>query len=239
MTDLQDIRSRLRDDVRRSSSSDDGGKRYTLVFATCGIVIGFALFMFVPRFFQSGTTAIVHDVSATRPAEVHPAEGRYAGKSPDEIAVLADQVCAQRNPGREGKPLRLADQAAEFLNADGMKRINEQMFCLLSEGPTRYCSPAQQRMIAGELTLYFHGIEQANRQFGALRGAEAPKGVEEVMPDLRVIAALETRVRDGEIPAATRDMISGESPRWVRDRLVRIESRLSLCPAKPWWQVWK
>ena len=236
MTDLQDIRSRLRDDVRRGSASENGGKNYTLVFAACGVVIGFALFLFVPRFFQQSSTALMRDISLTRPSEARPAEGgRYAGRSPDEVAVLADQACTQR----QGKPPRLADQAAEFLNADGMKRINEQVYCLLSEGPTRYCSPAQQRMVAGELTLYFHGIEQANRQFGTLRGADPRKGVEEVMPDLRVISALEALVRDGEIPGAIRDMISGEAPRWVRDRLVKIEPRLSLCPAKPWWAIWK
>jgi hypothetical protein len=244
MTDLQDIRSRLRDDVRRGSSSDEGAsKNYTLVFATCGLVIGFALFMFVPRFFQSHDTAIMHDISAARPAAetgARPPEGRYTGKSPDEIATLADEVCAQRGPAqRVGKPPRLADMAGDFLNADGMKRINEQIHCLLTEGPMRFCSATQQRMIVGELTLYFHGIEQANRQYGTLRGASARTGVEEIIPESRVIMALEARLRDGELTSANRDMISGEAPRWVRDRLVKIEPRQSICPQKPWWAIWK
>ena len=246
MTDLHDIRARLRDDARRGPSSDEsGGRKYTLVFATCGLVIGFALFIFVPRFFQTRETAIIRDVSVTRPATETgarpPDAGRYAGRSPDEIAVLADEVCAQQGPARAtGKPPRLADTGADFLNADGMKRINEQMHCLLTEGPMRFCSAAQQRMVVGELTLYFHGVDQANRQFGALRGAAARTGVrQEITPDLGVLAALEGRLRDGQLTSANRDMISGEAPRWVRDRLVKIEPKQSLCPVKPWWQIWK
>ena len=246
MTDLQDIRSRLRDDVRRGASPDEGGGRnYTLVFAICGAVIGFALFLFVPRFLQAPSSAIVRDVGVTRPAAepgVRPPDGgRYAGKSPDEIAVLADEVCSLRGPARPGgKVPRLSDATADFLNPDGMKRINEQMHCLLTEGPMRYCSPAQQRMIVGELALYFHGIDQANRQFGALRGSETRKSVgDEIAPEPRVIMALEARLRDGQLTTANRDMISGEAPRWVRDRLVKIEPHQSLCPAKPWWAVWR
>ena len=239
MTDLQDIRSRLRDDIRRSPASEDRGRNYTIVFATCGVVIGFALFMFVPRFFQTRETAVIRDVSVSQPADARVADGgRYAGKAPDEIGALADEVCAQHSPGQLGKAPRLADAAADFLNADGMKRINEQVQCLLTEGPMRFCSAAQQRMIVGEITLYFHGIDQANRQFGALRGADTRKGMDEIVPDPRVITALEARLRDGLLTTANRDMLSGEAPRWVRDRLVKIEPRQSLCPAKPWWQVW-
>ncbi len=246
MTDLQDIRSRLRDDVRRGAPSDEGGGgRYTLIFAICGVVIGFALFLFVPRFFQAPNSAIMRDISVARPAAetgIRPPDGgRYAGKSPDEIAVLADEVCASTAPRvLGGKVPRPSDAAADFLNADGMKRINEQMHCLLTEGPMRFCSPAQQRMIVGEIALYFHGIDQANRQFGALRGSETRKGVgEEIAPEPRVVMALEARLRDGQLTTANRDMISGEAPRWVRDRLVKIEPHQSLCPAKPWWAIWR
>jgi hypothetical protein len=241
MTDLQDLRSRLSEDVRRGSSSDEGGgKNYTLVFAACGIVIGFALFMFVPRFFQSRDTAIMRDIGGRVDTRITDG-GRYTGKSPDDTASLADEVCALRAPGRQpGKPPRLGDSAADFLTPDGMKRIHEQMSCLISEGPMRFCLPAQRRMIVGELTLYFRGIENANRAFGAIRGSEARKSIsDDVNPDPRVLAALEARLRDGQLTTANRDVLSSEAPRWVRDRLVKIEPRQSLCPEKPWWAVWR
>jgi hypothetical protein len=240
MTDLQDLRSRLRDDVRRgSSTSEDGaGKSYALVFATCGIVIGFALFMFVPRFFQTSGTAVVRVESPVKPGEVP----RYAGRSFDEAGVIADNVCAQKvRPGQPVKPPRITqDQMPEFLNIEGVKRAGEQMNCLLTEAPQRYCSVAQRKMIVGELTLYFRGIELANKS-GALRGSEprSPGGAD-VSPDPRVLAALEARLRDGHLTMANRDVISSEAPRWVRDRLVKIEPRkVSLCPENPWWAVWK
>src|ERR1043166_3910198 len=147
MTDLQDLRSKLREDVRRGSSSDEGGgKNYTLVFAGCGLVIGFALFIFVPRFFQTGTTAVMRDVGAVRVDTRITDGGRYTGKSPEAAASLADEVCALRVAGRQpGKPPRLGDSAADFLTPDGMKRVHEQMNCLLTEGPARFCSPGQRK----------------------------------------------------------------------------------------------
>jgi hypothetical protein len=242
MTDLQDLRSKLREDVRRGSSSDEGGGRnYTLVFAGCGIVIGFALFVFVPRFFQTGGTATVRDVGAIRVDTRITDGGRYTGKSPDDAATLADEICAVRAPGRvPGKPPRLGESAADFLTPDGMKRIHEQMACLLAEGPMRFCAPSQRKMIVNEITLYFRGIENANRAFGVIRGNEARKSIsDDVHPDPRVLAALETRLRDGQLTVANRDVLSGEAPRWVRDRLVKIEPRQSLCPEKPWWAIWR
>jgi hypothetical protein len=247
MTDLQDLRSRLRDDVRRGSSSDEGGSstKYILVIAVCGIVIGFALFLFVPRFLQSRDTAIMRDISLSRGTETgaRTTDGsRYAGKNPDEVAIVADEVCAARVPARQpGKAPRLGEAAADFLTPEGMKRVNEQMQCLLTEGPMRFCSPSQRRMIIGELALYFRGIETANRAFGAIRGSEARKSVvEDVAPDPRVLIALEARLRDGQLTTANRDVLSSEAPRWVRDRLVKIEPRhQSLCPEKPWWAIWR
>jgi hypothetical protein len=243
MTDLQDLRSRLREDVRRGSSSNEGGtKNYMLIIAICGIVIGFALFLFVPRFFQSRDTAVVRDVGASRVDTRITDGGRYTGKSPDDAATLADEVCALRVPGRQpGKPPRLGDSAADFLTPEGMKRVHEQMNCLITEGPMRFCSPSQRKMIVNELTLYFRGIENANRAFGVIRGNEARKSIsDDVPPDPRVLAALESRLRDGQLTAANRDVLSSEAPRWVRDRLVKIEPRQqSLCPEKPWWAVWR
>jgi hypothetical protein len=243
MTDLQDLRSKLREDVRQVSSSDEGGGRnYTLIFATCGLVIGFALYMFVPRFLQSRDTAIVRDIGVNRIDTRITDGGRYTGKAPDAAATIADEVCALRVPGRQpGRPPRLGDSAADFLVPEGMKRIHEQMNCLLSEGPARFCSPSQRKMIVNEITLYFRGIENANRAFGAIRGTEARKSIsDDVNPDPRVLAALEARLRDGQLTTANRDVLSSEAPRWVRDRLVKIEPRhQSLCPEKPWWAIWR
>jgi hypothetical protein len=107
----------------------------------------------------------------------------------------------------------------------------------------RFCNNAQRKMIVNELTLYFRGIENANRAFGVIRGngAEGRKSIsDDINPDPRVIAALEARIRDGQLTVANRDVISSEAPRWLRDRLVKIEPRAqSLCPEKPWWAVWK
>jgi hypothetical protein len=243
MTDLQDLRSRLREDVRRGSSSDEGNSgKYTLVILACGAVIGFALFMFVPRFFQTGGTATVRDVGAIRIDTRITDGGRYTGKSPEDAATLADEVCAVRAPGKvPGKPPRLGDSAADFLIPEGMKRVHEQMACLVSEGPMRFCSTSQRKMIVNELTLYFRGIESANRAFGVIRGNEARKSIsDDINPDPRVLAALEARIRDGQLTGANRDVLSSEAPRWVRDRLVKVEPRpQSLCPEKPWWAIWR
>jgi hypothetical protein len=242
MTDLQDLRSKLREDVRRGGSADDGNSgKYTLVMIGCAGVIGFALFMFVPRFFQTGGTATVRDVGAIRVDTRITDGGRYTGKSPEDAAALADEVCAVRAPGKvPGKPPRLGDSAADFLTPEGMKRVHEQMTCLMTEGPMRFCSTGQRKMIVNEITLYFRGIETANRAFGVIRGSETRKSIsDDVHPDPRVLAALEARLRDGQLTAANRDVLSSEAPRWVRDRLVKIEPRQSLCPEKPWWAVWR
>ena len=243
MTDLQDLRSRLREDVRRVPTSDEGGgRKHIIVFATCGLVIGFALYIFVPRFFQVRDTAIMRDISVGRTDTRITDGGRYTGKSPDDAAALADEVCAVRVPGRQpGRPPRLGDAAADFLVPEGMKRIHEQMNCLLTEGPVRFCSPSQRKMVVNEITLYFRGIESANRAFGAIRGNETRKSIsDDVNPDPRVLAALEARLRDGQLTTANRDVLSSEAPRWVRDRLVKIEPRhQSLCPEKPWWAIWR
>src|SRR5262249_42197725 len=131
MTDLQDIRSRLRDDVRRgSSSSDEGGSgNYTLIIIGCGLIIGFALFMFGPRFFQSGGgTATMRDVGNVRVDTRITDGGRYTGKSPEDAATLADEVCAVRAPGKvPGKPPRLGDAGPDFLTPEGIKRVHDQM----------------------------------------------------------------------------------------------------------------
>jgi hypothetical protein len=242
MTDLQDIRSRLRDDVRRGSSSDEGGGKYMLVIVGCGLIIGFALFMFVPRFFQSGSgTAAVHDIGSVRIDTRLTDGGRYSGKSPEDAAALADEVCAIRTPGRvPGKPSRLGDAGTDFLTPEGIKRIHDQMSCLITEGPMRFCLNAQRKMVVNELTLYFQGIESANRAFGVIRGNTGRKSIsDDINPDPRVLAGLEARLHDGQLTVANRDMLSGEAPRWVRDRLVKIVPRQNLCPEKPWWAVWK
>jgi hypothetical protein len=243
MTDLHDLRSRLRDDVRRGPSPEDGGsgKSYGLIFATCGLVIGFALVMFVPRFFfQSSGTATVRDVGAPRPGvETKAPENavsptRYAGKNADQIGLIADDVCAQRV--QTAKAPRLAGEPlTDFLNADGLKRVNDQITCLLTEAPARYCSNAQRRMIVEEITIYFRGIELANKS-GAVKGPDGRT----VVPDSRILSAIEARLRDGQLTSANRDALSADAPRWVRDRLVKIEPhKATLCPEKPWWQVWK
>jgi hypothetical protein len=244
MTDLHDIRSRLREDVRRgSSSSDDSGSgKYTVAIVVGGLVIGFALFLFVPRFFQSTGSAMMRDISVGHADTRITDGGRYTGKSPEDAATLADEVCAARTPGKvPGKPPRLGDAGSDFLTPDGMKRVHEQMTCLITEGPMRFCNNAQRKMIVNELTLYFRGIESANRAFGVIRGNEARKSIsDDINPDPRVLAALETRLRDGQLTTANRDVLSSEAPRWVRDRLVKIEPRQqSLCPEKPWWAIWK
>lgn len=238
MTDLHDLRSRLREDVRRGPSSDEGGsgKSFGLIFATCGLVIGFALVMFVPRFFQTGGTATVTVRDAPRPEANAPVSSaaRYAGKNADQIGLIADDVCAQRV--KTAKAPRLAGEPlTDFLNADGLAHANDQMTCLLTEGPARFCSNAQRRMIVEEVTLYFRGIELANKS-GAVKGPDG-RGV---LPDPRVLSAIEARLRDGQLTTANRDVLSADAPRWVRDRLVKIEPRkATLCPEKPWWQVWK
>jgi len=220
MTDLQDIRSRLRDDVRRGSPSEEGGNsgKYTIAIVAGGLVIGFALYIFVPRFFQSTSTAVMRDISVGKVDVRITDGGRYTGKSPEDAATLADEVCAVRTSGRQpGKPPRLGEAGPDFLVPDGIKRIHEQMHCMLTEGPMRFCSPAQRKMIVNEITLYFRGIENANRAFGVIRGNEAKKSIsDDVNPDSRVLVALETRIRDGQLTPANRDVLAGEAPRWVR-----------------------
>ena len=95
MADIQDLRARAREAAYEPQRSS--GLPFWLI-ATAAVAVGFAAVMFGPRFFSSHGTAVVYVETPRMPASAAPAVGaeRYAGKSADEVAKIADATCAPR-----------------------------------------------------------------------------------------------------------------------------------------------
>ena len=191
MTDLHDIRARMREQRRFEPAPTGGGMTRTAIFATCGVVLGFGLVLLAPRFYGNHGVAEMRTFTEARaaiearerpmPAVPAPQLGqaaKYAGKSADEIGKIADQLCFDQAQSRQRHwskgPRLTAEKVGEFSDPESMTHFNEQLHCLLVEAPARYCSANQRRMITSEITLYFRGIEHVNRQVASLRASIAP-----------------------------------------------------------------
>jgi len=220
MADFHDMRGRIRDTGYEPETSRGSGLSFWIVTA-CAVAVGFTVVMLAPRLYTAQRTAALPAFKDVRAEAARPVQSpmiaalaadpmRYAGKNADEIGKIADSICAPRRP--DG-PAGLADQS-------------EQLHCLLTEGPARYCSAIQRSRITAAIINHFRVVEHA-----------AALGKSEVEP--RVLEAIETLIRAGYLLKPQRDDIGTVAPRPIKERFARIVGNKLPCPDPPWWAIWK
>jgi hypothetical protein len=279
MAELQDMRSRMRDTGYQAAPSRGGGNLGFWFVAAGAAVVGFAVVLFAPQFYSVQRTAAL-PVSQSVPAKVDGIGGnpvtapqlplpgdpaRYAGKSPEEMAAMADAVCTQH--GRASRVLSLADPLGEarkpkaqadkaldaFAHGANLTDENERLHCLLTEAPARYCSASQRSKIAANVINYFKAIEYKNVAIGVaarvaaiapevLRSSHNPAPAATpgtLLVDPRVIEGVEKLLRAGYLLKPQREDIGANVPREIKERFARVIGNASPCPQPPWWALWK
>jgi hypothetical protein len=263
MADIQDLRARAREAAYEPQRSG-GGLPFWLI-AAAAVAIGFAGVMFAPRFFSSHSTGVVYVEAPRAPAGAAPAAAaadRYAGKSPDEVARIADAVCASRAGSVLLAPINGEEQSpkakAEFerakqtvANGKNVPDQNERLACQLTEAPARYCSRSLRQKITAGIIDYVRGIENTNMSMrmyftaqaaitlDTSRGKVNPDGIGAFAPDPRVIEGVEGLIRAGYLTKPQRDDIGTSAPRPIRERLDRVVGNKVHCPETPWWAFWR
>jgi hypothetical protein len=219
MPDFHDIRTRIRE-TADEPASDSSSLSFWIV-TVVAIAVGFTVVMLAPRLYTVQRTAALPAFKNVRVESALPVQSasaaalladpaRYDGKSADEIAKIAEAICAPRQSDRRAN---LADQS-------------EQLHCLLTEGPARYCSPMQRSRITAAIINHFRIVEHA-----------AALSKTDVEP--RVLAAIEGLIRTGYLLKPQRDDIGTVAPREIRERFTRIVANKLPCPDPPWWAIWK
>jgi hypothetical protein len=208
MTDIHDMRTRLREERGRPVASGAGFKIPFGVLAAGAVILGFVVVMLTPRLYSVQRTAALPDFKESRersdsplqaamtaavppnpaapsvgapsvapPSPVPSNPAQYAGKNADEIAKIADGVCAQRVAmARNAPPANAAGrrerdpvQARKVTDDLGNPKVaidNERLSCFLSEGVPRFCSGSQKRKATADIINYFKGIEYTNAALG-------------------------------------------------------------------------
>jgi len=208
MTDIQDMRTRLREERGRPVATGAGFKIPFSVLAVGAVVLGFVVVMLTPRLYSVQRTAALPDFKEARersgspvsaamtapvPASPIPASSiaaspvptspaQYAGKNADEVAKIADAVCAQRvgsvwsgPPSRPPPAAAVSQRERDLLQArkvaDDLANPkvmidNDRLSCFLSEGVPRFCSGSQKRKATADIINYFKGIEYTNAALG-------------------------------------------------------------------------
>jgi len=264
MTDFQDMRARLRETRPAPAvSRAEGGFKLPFGFVAIGAVaLGFVIVTLTPKLYSVQRTATLPAFQEVKPrveeppaapaaVAAVPVTADYAGRSPEEVAGLADSVCAQRVAAAKASPREAARVASD--DGNGGVRIaaaNERLHCFLSEGTARFCAASQRRKATADIINYFKGIEYANASVTAMRdaiarpmappgGDKAAAGNVELAPDPGVVEAIEGLLRAGYLAQGYRDDILTNVPRTYKDRFGRIVGSRVPCPERPWWQVWK
>jgi hypothetical protein len=239
MTDTHDTRARLRDTRGPEAVASGGFKIPFGLLAGAAVVVGFLLVLFMPKIYPVQRTSALPafkekeaGLRAAAPMSV-PVVANYAGKGADEVAKIADAVCAQR---------------AAAAPQDEQAAVEAKLHCFLSEGTARFCSGSQARKATADIINYFKGIEYANAALvGAaktpsrapLNDAAAPPPTM-LTPDARVVEAAESLMRAGYLHKGYREDIAANVPRAYKDRFTRIVGIKSPCPEPPWWAtLWK
>ena len=259
MADIQDIQAQLREIRHQPAASGSGGNLTFYLVAGFAVAAGFGIVLFMPKIFSVQRTAslpVFHEtisretaaaVKNTVAAPAQPTDpSGYAGKSADEVATIADAVCA-RNP--QARPNGAAAQQNASFSADTILHENERLYCFLSEGPARFCAAGQSREASADIINYFKGIEYANAAVAIaakLTGTPARvPGVElappdaKLAPDWRVIVAVEGLMKAGYLSRAQREEIGASVPPDIKHRFALVIANASPCPKPPWWAVWK
>src|SRR5437588_5130816 len=234
MTDLQDMRARLRESRVTPAVSTGTGFRIPFgVLAIGAIAAGFAIVMMTPKLYSVQRTAALPAfkdvkerseepvVAAAPVVDATPIKADYAGKSLEEVAGIADAVCAQRVAIAKAQP----QQAAKLIsdNTAGGPKVaaeNEKLHCFLSEGTARFCAPSWRRKATADIINYFKGIEYTNASvavaqkvmarpglMGLPSGPGGTPGNVQLGPDPRVAEAIEGLLRAGYLAQGYRDDI--------------------------------
>ena len=197
MTDLQEIRDKLRSDADHRPASGVFNMLIWSMVPLCGAAITFAavMYLFTPRIVPLQPSAAVpifsqvqnyigtgrppsrddtasEGVTASQAAAIRIDPAALAGKSAAEIGKMADDVCFKRAQARYpnwSKAPRLTTKLLDEFNLDDMDHLNELMHCLITEAPARYCSASDRRMIAGEIIHFFRLIGYLNRDLDQLK----------------------------------------------------------------------
>jgi len=263
MTDIQDLRSRIRE---KADYEPERSRRLPFwLIAAAAVAAGFAAVMFAPRFFSGQGTAVVYVEAPRAPVAAAPAPAgaeRYAGKNPEEMARIADAICAPRAGSVLLAPINGEEQSpkakAEFDRAKQMvatgKNVtdqNERLACQLTEAPARYCSRTLRQRITAGVIDYVRGIENTNMSvrmyfqaqavisLDSSRGKINPDALGAFLVDPRVIEGVEGLIRAGYLVKAQRDDIGTSVPRPIKERLDRVVGNKANCPETPWWAFWR
>jgi|GEM_PF-2626260 len=270
MTDLHDVRALLRESKNQPSPGGGSGGNITFWVAAVGAVaVGFSVVLLTPRLYSVQRTAALpvsqavasradagsQAISATAPLSPAPGNAaRYAGKSADDMAKLAEAVCMQH-----ARPSRILSgdleaQVRPQPRTDGnLTDENERLHCLLTEAPARYCAPSQRSKITADVINYLKAIEYRNvalvlagrvatigpdgNRLANNSGSAAP--VAEIVVDPHVIEGIEGLMRAGYLQKPQREDIGANVPRPLKERFARVIGNVSPCPKPPWWAVWR
>jgi hypothetical protein len=221
MTDLHDMRARMRETGYQAA--EPGRSRLPFwILTVCAVAVGFTVVLFAPRFYTPQRTAALPTFKDTvtreqpsAPAQIVAPEiagnpARYAGKSVEDIAKIADSVCTPRaTSGPTGIPFQ-----------------SERLHCLLTEAPARYCAPIQRSKITAAIIDHFRIVEHAAK-------------VAKIEVEPRILVAIEGLIRAGYLLKPQREDIASILPREIKERFARVVGNKPPCPETPWWQVWK
>lgn len=218
MADFEDMRARIRDTGYQPAPSRSGVPFW--IVTVLAVAVGFTVVLFAPRFYTVQRTAALpsskdmlvrtEPETSVHAAPVPAGPSRYADKSADEIAKIADIVC---EPRPVSGPTSLAYQS-------------DRLHCLLTEAPARYCAPNQRSKITAAIINHFRIVEHA-----------ATVAKIEVEP--RILVAIEGLIRAGYLLKPQREDIATSVPREIRERFARVVGNKPPCPEPPWWAVWK
>jgi hypothetical protein len=221
MTDLHDMRARMRETGYQAAEPSRSGLPFWIV-TVCAVAVGFTVVLFAPRFYTPQRTAALPTFKDTTAREqpATPAEtvapavaanpARYAGKSAEEIAKIADSICV---PQAASGPTSIAFQS-------------ERLHCLLTEGTARYCTGTQRSKITAAIIDHFRIVEHAAK-------------VAKVEVDPRILVAIEGLIRAGYLLKPQREDIASSVPREIKERFARVVGNKPPCPEQPWWAVWR
>jgi hypothetical protein len=221
MTDLHDMRARMRETGYQAAEPGRSGLPFWIV-TLCAVAVGFALVLFVPRFYTPQRTAALPTFkdTATREQPSAPVQtvapeiaanpARYAGKSAEDIAKIADAICT---PRATSGPTSIPFQS-------------ERLHCLLTEGTARYCTGTQRSKITAAIIDHFRIVEHAAK-------------VAKVEVEPRILVAIEGLIRAGYLLKPQREDIASSVPREIKERFARVVGNKPPCPETPWWAVWR
>jgi hypothetical protein len=222
MTDLHDMRARMRETGYQAAEPSRGGLPFWIV-TVCAVAVGFTVVLFAPRFYTAQRTAALPTFKDTAPreqpntpaqtaaiAEIAANPARYAGKSAEEIAKIADSICMPR----------------PTTGPTGLTFQSERLHCLLTEAPARYCASIQRSKITAAIIDHFRIVEHAAK-------------VAKVEVEPRILLAIEGLMRAGYLLKPQREDIGASVPREIKERFARVVGNKPPCPEQPWWQVWK